>query len=262
MRLISWNVNSLRARLDHIERVIEEFKPDLLCLQETKIEDHMFPAGWFAERGLGHLVFRGQKSYHGVAVASRIPFLGEDRIDWCAKGDARHVQVTLEGGVELHNFYVPAGGDEPDPAINDKFAHKLAFLDEMADWSRAMPSKTPVILVGDLNVAPLESDVWNHKALLRVVTHTPVEVDRLGRIGAANAWIDVMRMLKPAPERLYTWWSYRVKDWRAADRGRRLDHVWVTPALGHAPKTMRVLEEVRDWERPSDHAPVMVDFEL
>jgi len=262
MRLISWNVNSLRARLDHLDRLIRTFGPDVLCLQETKIEDHLFPVSWFAERGYGHLVFRGQKSYHGVAIASRQRLLGGDRIDWCARGDARHVQVTLEGGIALHNFYVPAGGDEPDPAVNDKFAHKLAFLEEMADWSCSMPSATPALLVGDLNVAPLDCDVWNHKALLNVVTHTPMEVDRLHRIMAANGWTDVMRALKPAPERLYTWWSYRARDWRASDRGRRLDHVWATPALAGAPRSMEVLEEVRGWPRPSDHAPVMVDLAL
>jgi exodeoxyribonuclease-3 len=260
MRLISWNVNSLRARFDHIERVMEEQAPDVLCLQETKIEDRLFPRDWFEERGYGHLCFHGQKSYHGVAIAARIPLLNEHRVDWCAKGDARHVQAVLAGGVELHNFYVPAGGDEPDPAVNDKFAHKLAFLDEMATWSKAMDSTTPAILVGDLNVAPLQSDVWSHKALLKTISHTPIEVEKLSAIQADGEWVDVMRQVVPAPERLYSWWSYRARDWRAADRGRRLDHVWVTPPLKDKVAAMRVLEDVRGWTKPSDHAPVLVDF--
>lgn len=260
MRLISWNLNSLRARFDHLDRLIGRWQPDVLCLQETKVADPLFPVGWFEDRGYGHLCFKGQKAYHGVAIAARHPFAGEGRIDWCAKGDARHVQVTLKDGIDLHNFYVPAGGDDPDPDANDKFAHKLAFLDEMAAWSATMDPDRPAILVGDLNVAPLESDVWNHKALRRVITHTPMEVDRLDRIRAACGWIDVMREFVPAPERLYSWWSYRARDWRAADRGRRLDHVWVTDPLRSRASAMEVLEEVRGWPKPSDHAPVMVDF--
>ncbi|MEM7191488.1 MAG: exodeoxyribonuclease III, partial [Pseudomonadota bacterium] len=192
------------------------------------------------------------------------------RFDLCDDGHARHVSVALGEPAKgakpliLHNFYVPAGGDIPDPGTNDKFKHKLDFLDAMTAWSGAQKtkSKNRMILVGDLNVAPLETDVWSHKQLLKVVSHTPPETERMGRVLASHDWIDVMREHVPPDEQLFTWWSYRNRDWRASNRGRRLDHVWTTPALKGADKSMRVLDETRDWERTSDHAPVIVDFEI
>lgn len=266
VRLVSWNVNSLRSRLDHLDRLLVAESPDILCMQETKVEDHLFPADWFRERGYDHLHFAGQKSYHGVAIAARLPFEPVDgngfARDFHDEPHARHVAVRLPGDVLLHNFYVPAGGDVPDPDLNDKFAHKLAYLDDMTAWSARLAPETRAILVGDLNIAPLEADVWSHKALLKVVSHTPVEVERMARLQQAGGWRDVMRQFRPEPEKLYTWWSYRARDWAAADKGRRLDHVWVTPGLDGAARDMRVVKDARGWDKPSDHAPVVVDFEL
>lgn len=260
MRLVTWNINSVRARLALADRLIRQFKPDILCLQETKVIDEAFPGDFFKALGYGQIMLRGQKNHHGVAILARHGVGGARHIDWCAKGDARHLGVGLDvgGGIRLENFYVPAGGDEPDPAINDKFAHKLAFLDEMTAWAADL--QTPTIMVGDLNVAPLPSDVWSHRQLLNVVSHTPAETERMARLMAAHGWVDAMRHIVPAPKRLFSWWSYRARDWRASDRGRRLDHVWVSPVLKSSIKHMQVIEEARDWERPSDHAPVLVDF--
>jgi exodeoxyribonuclease-3 len=159
-------------------------------------------------------------------------------------------------------MYVPAGGDEPDPSINVKFAHKLAFLDEMrsAPHLRAGPNER-AILLGDLNVAPLEHDVWSHKQLLRVVSHTPIECEKLIAAQSAGGWIDVMRRFVPASEKLYTWWSYRALDWEASDRGRRLDHVWASPVLADRVTGMTVARAARGWTRPSDHVPVTVTLE-
>ncbi|TNE65148.1 MAG: exodeoxyribonuclease III [Alphaproteobacteria bacterium] len=260
MRLITWNINSVRARLHLVSDLIKTYEPDVLCLQETKVQDHMFPREFFAEHGMPHLAIRGQKSHHGVAIASRIKFEDSFHIDWCDMGDARHIAVKLPSGPILHNFYVPAGGDEPDPAINDKFAHKLRFLDEMTDWSTGL--KDPSIVVGDLNIAPYEADVWNHKALLKVVSHTPVETDGMLKLMKSHGWVDVMRQFTPMDEKLYSWWSYRAKDWSAADKGRRLDHVWVSPAIKDRPVAMQVIRDARGWEKASDHAPVMVDFKF
>jgi exodeoxyribonuclease-3 len=117
------------------------------------------------------------------------------------------------------------------------------------------------VLVGDLNIAPLETDVWSHKQLLDVVSHTPVEVARLAGLQAAGNWVDVMRNFIPPDEKLFTWWSYRAADWEASNRGRRLDHVWATPALAPTARAMTVLRAARGWERPSDHVPVAVTFE-
>jgi len=261
IRLVTWNINSVRARLDLAGQMIATYDPDVICFQETKVQDHMFPLNFFAERGYVHHAVAGQKSYNGVATLSRIPLDNIDRRDWCDKGDARHVEVGLPGGVRLHNFYVPAGGDEPDAAINDKFAHKLDFLDEMTRWSADLPRDSRYILVGDLNVAPLESDVWSHKKLLKVVSHTPLECEKMMTLMQAHDWVDVMRHFAPEPERLYSWWSYRARDWRAADKGRRLDHVWASPRLKDKMRRMEVLEPARGWEKPSDHAPVLVEFD-
>ena len=115
-----------------------------------------------------------------------------------------------------------------------------------------------MVAVGDLNIAPLETDVWSHKQLLTVVSHTPVEVERLGRLQRAGGFVDAVRHFVPPDERLYTWWSYRARDWSASNRGRRLDHVWVTPSLVGALDETRVYRDSRSWNKASDHVPVMV----
>ena len=181
---------------------------------------------------------------------------------FCGKSDCRHISAVLgeraglRDPIVLHNFYVPAGGDVPDPAVNPKFAHKLSFLDEMRDCASMRPGASArAILVGDLNVAPLEHDVWSHKQMLRVVSHTPIECDKLVAVQKSGGWVDAMRMLMPEPTKLYTWWSYRSPDWATADKGRRLDHVWVAPALADRVGKMQVLTGSRGWERPSDPRP-------
>jgi exodeoxyribonuclease-3 len=115
--------------------------------------------------------------------------------------------------------------------------------------------------VGDLNIAPREDDVWDHKALLKIVSHTPIEVDHFNAVMDAGRWQDVTR--KDIPEgRLYSWWSYRAADWDIADKGRRLDHIWATPDISGAARSSRILRPVRGWEQPSDHAPVFATFDL
>ncbi len=260
MRLITWNINSVRARAGIVEQLVRTYQPDVLCLQETKVQDDMFPRGFFEGLGMPHLAIHGQKSHHGVATASKLPIGDQFKIDWCEKGDARHVAITIDGMPTIHNFYVPAGGDEPDPAINDKFAHKLQFLDEMTSWSADLDGDH--ILVGDLNIAPYEDDVWDHKKLLKVVSHTPVEVDAMLGLMDAHDWQDIMRDFVPKNEKLYSWWSYRARDWSAADKGRRLDHVWTSPSLKGKATHMEVIRDARGWEKPSDHAPVLVDFDF
>lgn len=263
MRLVTWNINSVRLRLPIVEKLVAEVAPDILCLQETKVEDGKFPLEGVQALGFDHVLFRGMKGYNGVAVFSRVPI--EDRYsrNWAGKEDARHLGVDVDGRFELHNFYVPAGGDIPDPAVNDKFDHKLRFVDEMHDWFTANRSPdTPMVLVGDLNIAPLENDVWSHKQLLKIVSHTPVEVEKLTRAQEGFGWVDAIRHLRPEPEKLYSWWSYRARDWEVSDRGRRLDHIWVTPPLKPAIRDMQILKPARGWTQPSDHVPVILDLDL
>jgi exodeoxyribonuclease-3 len=258
--IATWNINSVRLRAGLVERLLSEEAPDILCLQECKAPVDKMPMDRFAALGYRHAVARGQKGYNGVAILSKLPLEDAGHRDFVGKGDARHVAARLENGVVIHNYYIPAGGDLPDRDENDKFAHKLDFLTEMRDWfAKERPERA--ILVGDLNIAPREDDVWSHKALLKVVSHTPVEVEHLGAAQDAGRWVDVTR--QDIPEGLvYSWWSYRAKDWEAADKGRRLDHVWATSDIAGAAHGSRVLKAARGWEQPSDHAPVFATFDL
>jgi exodeoxyribonuclease-3 len=164
VKLATWNINSVRLRAPLLARFLREHAPDVIALQETKVENGLFPGAPFAKLGYVHQAINGQKGYHGVAVLSKIPFKATAVDDFCRERHARHMCVTLENNVELHDFYVPAGGDVPDADVNAKFSHKLTFLGEMQSRfaRRADRNTAAAILVGDLNVAPLEHDVWSH----------------------------------------------------------------------------------------------------
>jgi exodeoxyribonuclease-3 len=261
--IATWNINSVRLRMPLVERFLLEHAPDVLCLQEIKTIEPLFPHDAFERLGYTYRAVHGQKGYHGVATVSRIPLREFARFDWQDNGEARHVGVELLGpgqGVLLENVYVPAGGDEPDRTVNPKFGQKLDFLERMTRWADTLDR--PTLITGDFNIAPLESDVWNHKALLKVVSHTPIEVETLARFRDAHGWADLGRQLIPAPQRNWTWWSYRAKDWRAGDRGRRLDHVWASPELAPEARAHRVIEETRDWVQCSDHVPLITELAL
>lgn len=261
--IATWNINSVRLRLPLVERFLAHYAPDVLCLQETKCPDDLFPFEAFADFGYGHAVVNGQKGYHGVATLSRRPLTLVEKRQFCGIGDSRHLAASVEVGgrpILLHNFYVPAGGDEPDPEINPKFRHKLDFVEEMRTVPADDPRFSGSILVGDLNIAPLENDVWSHKQLLKVVSHTPVETEGFEAMRRHGGWVDLMRQKIPAEEKVYTWWSYRARDWALADRGRRLDHVWSSANIGPDLAGIEIVRAARGWDRPSDHVPVIARF--
>lgn len=258
VKIASWNINSVRFRSAIVAQFLTEAAPDILCLQETKVVDEDFPHDLFDSHGYVHRVVHGQRMHHGVAIVSRVPIAEDDRLDWQANREARHVGVRLSNGVRLENVYVPAGGDEPDREVNPKFGQKLDFVARMTEWSRSLAC--PTILTGDFNIAPLPSDVWSHKALLKVVSHTPIEVEALDGLMTSNDWIDLGRHFHPAPARLHTWWSYRSPDWTKNDRGRRLDHMWATGDVARQAVAHTVFEACRSWEKPSDHVPIMTEF--
>jgi exodeoxyribonuclease-3 len=267
--LTTWNINSVRLRIDLVAKFLKSRRPDVLCLQETKCIDDAFPLKRFQRLGYEHIALNGQKGYHGVAIVSKRPFLSKDVRTFCGKVDSRHISVAfgesagLATPLVLHNFYVPAGGDIPDPAANPKFEHKLSFLDEMRDCAPLHPGENAHhVLVGDLNVAPHEHDVWSHKQLLKVVSHTPVECEKLLAVQSEGKWIDIARQRIPMDEKVYTWWSYRAADWTVGNRGRRLDHIWVSPALGDKVSDYKILRDARSWERPSDHVPVTAVLDI
>jgi exodeoxyribonuclease III len=265
MRIVTWNINSVRLRAPLLAQLDATLAPDVLCLQETKSPDEVFPHEAAEALGFRYRAVRGMKGYNGVAVLSRVPLrvrVGEP--DWCGRGDCRHLGVDLDvpGGLELHDFYVPAGGDIPDRENNVKFAHKLDFIAECTAWNRARGPARRAVMLGDLNIAPLESDVWSHKQLLSVVSHTPVEVEALTGWQRAGHWQDAIRHRLPPPEKVYTWWSYRARDWEAADKGRRLDHIWVSDDLLGTVSGHQIHKPARGWTQASDHVPVLVELSL
>jgi len=258
--LVTWNINSVRLREGLVTRLLAEEMPDVLCLQECKSPVDKIPLERFRSLGYNWIVARGQKGYNGVAILSRLPIVDAGDRDFASLGHARHVSATLENGVTIHNCYVPAGGDIPDREQNAKFGQKLDYLIEMRDWFHANePRKS--ILVGDLNIAPGEDDVWSHKQLLKIVSHTPIEVEHMAALQDAGNWVDITRQDIPAGK-LFSWWSYRAADWHAADKGRRLDHIWATHDIAQAGHSSRILRPVRGWEQPSDHVPVFASFDL
>ena len=258
--IATWNINSVRLREPIVQKLMQEESPDILCLQECKSPVEKIPLEGFQALGYTHMIARGQKGYNGVAIFSKLPIEEVGARDWAGLGHARHIAGRLENGVVIENFYIPAGGDVPDREVNEKFGQKLDFLTEMRDAYRSdKPSKR--IIVGDFNIAPREEDVWDHKKLLKVVSHTPIEVEHLAEVQESADWVDITR--KDITEgRLYSWWSYRARDWDAADKGRRLDHIWATPDIASAGHGSRVLRDARGWEKPSDHAPVFATFDL
>jgi exodeoxyribonuclease-3 len=208
----------------------------------------------------------GQKGYHGVAIISRYPLTDISSRIFVEIPESRHVSARLDfgrGPLTVHNFYIPAGGDTPDPEINPKFRHKLGFLSELQDWFKESHFERGHLIAGDFNVAPHENDVWSHKQLLDVVSHTPVETQALDALLAGGSgWVDLVRKHIPHDQKLYSWWSYRALDWEASNRGRRLDHMWSTPDIALHSNGAEIITSARGWtEKPSDHVPVVVRFE-
>jgi exodeoxyribonuclease-3 len=260
VKVITWNINSIRLRLDLIYKLIIIEQPDFLCLQETKVNNDLFPITQIKDMGYDFVDFEGESSYNGVAILSKTKPTNRFSLK-LVNNDARHISITTPNGIEIHNFYIPAGGDEPDPSINKKFAHKLKYCQEICEWfiqNRSINDK--IILLGDLNIAPYENDVWSHRQLVNVVSHTTVEVERLLDIYNCLDFVDSIRSFVPLSEKSYTWWSYRNKDWKKSNRGRRLDHIWTSKNIAANISESYILKEARDWLKPSDHVPVVLEL--
>lgn len=260
MKITTWNINSVRLRLPLVLDKLAELDTDVLCLQETKTQDDYFPIEAIAEAGWPHIAIRGEKSYNGVAILSRQPLTDIGHCDWTGRTDTRHISACV-GGLTIHNFYVPAGGDVPDRDKNPKFGHKLDFIAEMTDYFSAQPPQRAV-LVGDLNIAPLAEDVWSTRQLKNVVSHTDIERENLLNLIEQGGWTDAVRAHFGPQQVLYSWWSYRARDWAASNRGRRLDHIWVSPDLAASVSDIAIDAAARGAEKPSDHVPVTATFTL
>ncbi len=257
---MSWNINSVRLRAPIVVQMAEESQPDIICLQETKCPDEAFPFKIFEKAGYDHIHIAGMKSYNGQAILSKIPFTEKTIHHRVGREDCRHIAATVRG-IEIHNLYIPAGGDEPDPTINDKYKHKLDFVDEMTEWfSNERSAKDNIIALGDFNIAPHEHDVWSSKQLKNVVSHTEPEITRLMKMQKSIGFTDAARHFIPMDDKAYSWWSYRNKDWKKSNRGRRLDHIWVTEPLKDSLQSYNMFSHARDWVKPSDHAPIMIEL--
>ncbi|PIT70402.1 exodeoxyribonuclease III [Bartonella tribocorum] len=264
-RITTWNINSIRLRLAQVFQYLQLFPADVLCLQETKCPDALFPVEAFEAAGYKYIALNGQKSYNGVAIVSRLPFKKVNKRFFCQNQDCRYISVIVEAygrSLRIHNFYVPAGGDIPDALVNEKFRYKLDFLEEMSCFRADQEKGVSSLLLGDLNIAPLAEDVWSHQQLLKVVSHTPIETKRLQNLRCQGGWVDLMRLHIPVPAKLYTWWSYRARDWALTDYGRRLDHVWSSQDLAPFMANLSTFRDARGWERPSDHIPVQTVFDF
>lgn len=258
LTIASWNINSVRKRLPLLERLAEHANADVICLQETKAAVEAFPTAAIAEMGYVHQAVSGFKGYNGVAILSKLPLSNINRYPHCDRDDARHISAAVEG-LSVHSLYVPAGGDLPDIARNPKFAHKLRFCDAVADhFAGNHGYRDEIVVAGDFNIAPLPADVWDHVKLSRIVTHTPIEIAALERMKRALQFIDTLREVVPENDPVFTWWSYRAADWLATNKGRRLDHIWVTQPLKSRIAGVEVLLDIRNWTPPSDHVPVVL----
>ncbi len=257
MRIATWNINSVRLRINLLEKLAKEHNLDVICLQETKTEDKNFPLEVIHSMGFEHVIYSGEKSYNGVAIISKYPIQDSFSIE-IYNQDKRHICGKIND-IEIHNFYVPAGGDEPDIKINPKYKHKLEYVKLMQEWfANNRNISDQIILVGDLNIAPHEHDVWSSRQLRNVISHTESERLALQSLQESFDFIDVGRYFVDFEQKLYSWWSYRNRDWKKSNRGRRLDHIWASRALEAKLQTIDYISSARDWERPSDHVPCIL----
>jgi exodeoxyribonuclease-3 len=254
MKIVTWNINSIRLRIDLLKKLIDEYQPDIIALQEIKTANEFFPHQQLVNMGYEHIYYQGQKSYNGVAILSKFPFTNQFSLE-LYNSDKRHVAVEVLG-VEMHNFYVPAGGDIADVDTNPKFKHKLEYIRLMQEWFSANRNiNNKIIIMGDLNIAPHEHDVWSSSQLRNVVSHTDIERSTLNELQSSLGFIDSTRHFVPHNQKFYTWWSYRNIDWEKSNRGRRLDHIWTSSNLKDNMLSISTATEARNWQRPSDHVP-------
>jgi len=254
LSVVTWNVNSLRARLEHVTRWMRDHAPDVLCLQETKVEDDLFPAEPLKMLGY-HTAFSGQKTYNGVAILSRHP-IHDPYVGFHNDGreeQKRLIAVTVEG-IRVVNAYVPQGSDVESP----KFSYKLEFLEQLTEYfERLHDPGQPLVLVGDLNVATDPGDVFDPDALDGQVCYHPLEREAL-RSMKSWGFEDQFRKFESGAG-FYSWWDYRQGAFRR-NRGMRIDHIWATAPLSARAVSCWIDREERTRERASDHVPVVATF--
>ena len=256
MQVVTWNVNSLRARLDHLLRFLDEESPDVVCLQELKLSDNQFPHERIRDAGYPHLEWWGEKNYNGVALLSKHPIEDPQR-GHCDGGDdsqARLIAGTVKG-VRVIGVYAPNG----TRLGSERFAFKLAWYDrlfEMID-GRYTPEDA-LVLCGDLNIAPDDPDVWDPFKCDGILLCHPLERERFQRF-IDWGFTDPYRDRNPFAND-FSWWDYQQMGWQR-NHGMRIDHTLITPTLDARCTDVQIHADVRGWKTASDHAPVSVTFD-
>jgi exodeoxyribonuclease-3 len=264
MRIATWNVNSVRSRLDQVVAWLERQQPDVLCLQETKVEDHLFPEGAFAALGYGSAI-SGQKAYNGVAILSRLPLedvqvglealLPGDNAAGALSEQKRVISALVEG-IRVLNLYVPNGSG----LKSEKYGYKLEWLACLGRYLAAQAEQgEELCLVGDFNIALEDRDIHDPARLSGGIMAS--EPERLAlRTALGEGLHDVFRLFEPASDH-WSWWDYRSGAWDR-DRGWRIDHIYLSDALLACATGCAIDKQVRGQEQPSDHAPVVVNLQL
>lgn len=252
MRITTWNVNSLRARTGHVQRFAEEHAPDVLCLQELKLADDLFPADELRAH-FPYQTWWGQATYNGVAILSKRP-LDEIRRGFEAwPDDEARCLSCLVAGIRVYALYVPNGTE----VGSARFHYKLKWLEHLRAELDRWPKDTPLAVVGDMNVAPDDLDVWDPFRCDGILLCHPDERAALAHV---TAWglHDAFRERNPFAN-AFTWWDYQKMGF-VRNHGLRIDHTLLSDPLMVRLQKVTIHRDVRGWELPSDHAPVSVDL--
>ncbi|MDO9063573.1 MAG: exodeoxyribonuclease III [Sulfuricella sp.] len=253
MRLVTWNVNSLKVRLSQVLDWLAAHQPDVLCLQETKLEDANFPTAEISAAGY-QVLFSGQKTYNGVAILSKTPASEVVAAIPGFMDEQKRVLAATIAGVRVINLYIPNG----QSVDSDKFQYKLGWLEAMTAWLAEELARHPrLALLGDFNIAPEERDVYDPKAWEGQVLFSPPEREAFRQLIGLGL-TDSFRLFDQ-PEKSYTWWDYRMNAFRR-NMGLRIDHILLSAELAKTCKSCVIDKEARKQERPSDHAPVMAEI--
>ena len=254
MKLATWNVNSLKVRLPQVLQWLADNPVDILCLQETKLTDDKFPAAEIEAAGY-QVVFSGQKTYNGVAILSKLPIEDVVKNNPRYEDAQQRILAATIGGVRVVCAYVPNG----QSVDSDKYAYKLAWLDALHDWLADEAAAHPQLaVVGDYNIAPDDRDVHDPVAWAGQVLVSDKEraaLQRLFDLGLADSF-----RLFEQPEKTFSWWDYRQLGFRL-NKGLRIDHILLSPALAARCKACIIDRVPRKWEQPSDHAPVVATID-
>lgn len=260
MRIATWNVNSVKQRIDSLTAWLAERSPDIVCLQETKTVDEAFPRGPIEALGY-NVAVHGQKTFNGVAILSKLKF---DEVTRRLPGDdaddhARFIEAvvsTKSGSLRVASIYLPNG----NPATTDKYSYKIRWMDRLFNYAHErLQLEEPLIMAGDYNVIPTAADVYNPKAWTTDALFLPQTRESFRKLTHLGL-TDALRAVTDEPG-LYTFWDYQAGSWQK-NWGIRIDHLLLSPQAADRLTTAGIDKHVRSWERPSDHVPVYIDLDI